>query len=489
MAKLSEILSKKIEISTIVRFCKEYVFPFLKGLCIFCGDSRKQLVTFLNTSHFLTLGVSIALVVAFFLYSVDGKMTLGRSLAVASLAPAQGKQTDGAGPAGKEDSETSFTEIVGEIRPGDSLSSSFRYYGVDEEVRLTVINAFGGLINFRELRPRDKYVVTLDPEGKLIKCLYESGPLDVHEVERKSDGSFRAQKVEIPLTCRTVKVRGTIESSLFAAFASSGEDAKLIYNFADIFASRIDFNTETRVGDSFELVFEKYFKNNAFVGYGNILLARYDSTENGLMEGYYFDTGDQYSASYFDREGNELGASFIRSPVPMGRVTSRFSYNRMHPVLNILRPHLGVDLAAPVGTPIMAAADGRVHFAGWKGGFGKQLIIDHGGGFRTYYGHLSRFDKSIKVGARVRQKQIVGYVGSTGMSTGPHLDYRLAQNGKYMNPFSMKFKPRSVLSGSQLVMFRQEVQSMGQLAERLDDPKLVLVKSVVVTPETRLTLL
>ncbi len=482
MAKRLEMLFKMINIPSLLRFLKYDLCPFLKSLCVFCGDSRKQLVTFINTSHFLTLGVSLALVVAFFFYSVDGRLA-------ASIPPVQ-QPAKKAESQGVEEAGPSLTEIVGQIRPGDSLSSSFRYYGVDDEVRLTVVNAFEGLLDFRSLRPNDRYVVTLDPEGKLIKCLYESGPLDVHSIERREDGSFQAHKVEIPLTCRTVKVQGTIASSLFAAFAPSGEDARLIYNFADIFSSRIDFNTEVRAGDSFELVFEKYFKNNTFVGYGNILMARYDSTQAGLLEAFSFDTGERYSAaSYFDREGNELGASFIRSPVPMGRVTSTFTYNRRHPVLNVIRPHLGIDLAAPVGTPIMAASDGRVHFAGWKGGFGKQIILDHGGGFRTYYGHLSRFDKGVKVGARVRQKQVIGYVGSTGMSTGPHLDYRLAQNGTYLNPFDMKFKPRSVLAGSQLVMFRQEVQSLSQLAQRLDDPKLVLVKSVVVTPETRLTLL
>ena len=147
------------------------------------------------------------------------------------------------------------------------------------------------------------------------------------------------------------------------------EDPKLIYSFADIFASKIDFNTEIRFGDTFELVFEKYYKNNQFVGYGKILVARYNSKEVGSLEGFYFDQGGEKSA-YFDHRGNELGESFIRSPLPMARVSSGFSYNRRHPVLNIVRPHLGVDLAAPMGTPIMATSDGRVRFAGWKGGYG-----------------------------------------------------------------------------------------------------------------------
>jgi murein DD-endopeptidase MepM/ murein hydrolase activator NlpD len=142
-----------------------------------------------------------------------------------------------------------------------------------------------------------------------------------------------------------------------------------------------------------------------------------------------------------------------------------------------------------MGTPIMATSDGRVRFAGWKGGYGKQIILDHGGGYQTYYGHLSRFANSIKAGAKVRQKQIIGYVGSTGISTGPHLDYRMAQNGVFANPFNVKFRPRSQLSGTQLVLFRQEFQSLTQLASSLDDPKVVVVKNVVVTPDNPISML
>ncbi|MHB1014423.1 MAG: M23 family metallopeptidase, partial [Desulfurivibrionaceae bacterium] len=187
--------------------------------------------------------------------------------------------------------------------------------------------------------------------------------------------------------------------------------------------------------------------------------------------------------------GFELGESFIRSPVPMARVSSGFSYHRLHPVLDIIRPHLGVDLAAPVGTPIMAASDGRVEFAGWKGGFGKQIILDHSGGYKTYYGHLSRFAVNIKAGARVRQKQIIGYVGATGIATGPHLDYRMAQNGVFANPFNVKFRPRSQLAGTQLVLFHQELQSLTKLARNLDNPKIIMVKNVVVTPDNPISLL
>lgn len=446
------------------------------------GHSRKQLVTFLNTSHFLTVSVSATLVLAFFLYSLDGTLVSPQTQLPTNIAA--DSET-----AQEHEPEPAFTEIAGEIRPGDSLSTSFRAYGISEEVSQAVVKAFDGLLNLRNLRPRDRYLLTLDEEGELVRCVYESGPLDIRAVERVADGSYRAEKLAVPLSCQTVKVGGTVESSLFAAFLAFDEEPKLIYSFADIFASRIDFNTEIRVGDEFEVVFEKYYKDEEFVGYGNILMARYDSRMNGLFEAYYFDTEDNRAASYFDRDGKELGASFIRSPVPMARISSGFSPNRLHPVLNVRRPHLGIDLAAPTGTPVMAAGDGKVYSVGWNGGYGKQVILDHGGGYRTYYGHLSRFANNLKAGTRVSRKQIIGYVGSTGLSTGPHLDYRLSQNNVFVNPFNLKFTPRSALTGEQLTLFKQETQNITRLAQNLDNPGIIRVRNLVVTPESTVTFL
>lgn len=460
--------------ASLFRVCPPCLAAFSRGLARFHNHTQRHLVIFLNTAHFLTVGVSLALVVAFFLYAVDGQPIK------------KGSDSQASGEA--EEFLPNVREIVGEIRPGDSLSSSFRSNGVDEEVRESVITAFDGVVDFREMKPKDRYTLTLDDDGSLIKCLYESGPLEVHTIERTAEGCLTAKKLDVTLDRRTVKLRGKIESSLFAALSGFQEDPKLIYTFADIFASKIDFNTETRFGDTFELVVEKYYKNDQFVGYGKILVARYNSKEVGPLEGFYFDQGGEKTA-YFDHRGYELGESFIRSPIPMARVTSGFTYNRRHPVLDIVRPHLGIDLAAPMGTPIMASSDGRVKFAGWKGGYGKQIILDHGGGFQTYYGHLSGFAKNITDGARVQQKQIIGYVGSTGMSTGPHLDYRMAQNGSFTNPFNVKFRPRSQLAGAQLVVFRQELQSLTQLASSLDDPKVVVVKNVVVTPDNPISML
>lgn len=435
------------------------------------NGSQRQLTIFVNTSHFLTVGISIAIAVGFFLFAVDGQLT--RRI----TKPEQVAQ---------EEPLPAYHEIVGEIRPGDSFTSSLQHYGVNEETRLSLVNAFDGHLNFRTLKPNDRFVLTLDNDGSVVKCLFETGPLDVHSVERVADGSLETKKLDVPIDCRTVKVSGRIDSSLYAAFSAHNEEPKLIHAFADIFASKIDFNTELQPGDTFEVVVEKYFKDDEFIGYGRLFMARYHSQTRGELEAYRFAAnGREQDATYFDREGNGFGSSFIRSPVPLGRVTSGFTMARLHPVLDIVRPHLGIDLAAPVGTPIMAASDGKIAFAGWKGGYGNQIIVEHGGGYTTYYAHLSRFADNVHAGSHVKQRQIIGYVGSSGMSTGPHLDYRMAQNGSFMNPFSLKFKPATVLAGSQLAAYRREVGEYTMLAENLNDPKLMLVRNLVVTPKSK----
>jgi murein DD-endopeptidase MepM/ murein hydrolase activator NlpD len=484
------LMTEKINKSALPRKrCTEFIFRSCP-LCLaalsrvssaFCFHAKKQMVFFLNTSHFLTLGIVSSLLLAFFLYAVDGQPIQTQSVTAQTVVDAYAVEET-------EEFLPAVREIVGEIRQGESLVSSLHSNGIDSEIRQTVISAFDGLVNFREMKPNDRYTLTLDDDGSLLNFQYESGPLDIHTIERTDNGSLEARKLDVSLDCRTVKLQGRVESSLFAAFSAFKEDPKLVYNFADIFASKLDFNTEIRFGDTFELLFEKYYKNDQFVGYGKILVARYNSKEVGQLEGFYFERDGKDSA-YFDHRGYELGESFIRSPVPMARVSSGFTYNRKHPILNIVRPHLGIDLAAPTGTPIMAPSDGRVKFAGWNGGYGKQIILEHAGGTKTYYGHLSNYAKNIKAGAKVRQKQIIGYIGSTGISTGPHLDYRMAQNGVFINPFGAKFRPRSQLAGTQLVLFRQEFQSLTQLARSLDDPKIVVVKNVVVTPDNPISML
>ncbi len=380
-----------------------------------------------------------------------------------------------------------YTEIAGEINQGESFDGAMKRLSIPESVRLDIINGFDKSLDFKVLQPGDRFTILLDQDNSIAQATYASGLLNTHILARGEDGSYLASRQAVPLECRIERISGIIESSLYSAFSALGEEPKLIHAYADIFASKIDFNTETRSGDRFELLVEKYFMDDAFAGYGRILVARYQQ-DNVTYEGYHF-ASENTRGGYFDANGEALGTWFIRSPIPFGRVTSRFTLKRKHPIDGVVRPHLGVDLAAPQGTPVMAAADGRVEFVGRKGGFGKTIIIRHNGGYKTYYGHLSGYKKGLRKDSIVSQKETIGYVGSTGISTGPHLDYRIQQNGVFRNPFGIKFQAKTILQGDELALFRQERTLIAELFNTNTNGKIIQVKNVTLSEDNTITFL
>lgn len=379
----------------------------------------------------------------------------------------------------KAQEEAFSRELDGQLKKGESLDALLSRLKVPSAAKEEVISSLRQCLDFRNLKPKDKISVRLDDQEQLHSCTYEVSPFEIYDVSRQDD-SYLAARRAVQLDRDLVRISGKVTDSLFQAFSDLDEEPALVYSFADIFSSKIDFNTECRSGDYFNAIVEKYYKAGKFIGYGRILFASYRMVEDGrTFDAYSFENHGK--SGYYNGKGEELGNSFLRSPVPFGRVTSRFTYHRKHPITGIVRPHLGVDLAAPIGTPIMAAADGKVIFAGRRGGFGNQVILQHGNGYKTYYGHLSRFGKGIKRGSTVSQKEIIGYVGSTGMSTGPHLDYRIQENGVFRNPFALKFKPRSILAGAELKSFQNTIQRFDRyLADYKGDRHLIEAKKITV---------
>ncbi|MDX1775519.1 MAG: peptidoglycan DD-metalloendopeptidase family protein [Desulfobulbales bacterium] len=380
-----------------------------------------------------------------------------------------------------------YTEISGIIAKGESFDQAMKRCDISAEVRSAIIRGFSNSLDFKALQPGDSFTILLDREHALSGATYVSGLLDIHVLERGEDGTYLSSRQDVPLIYNIERVSGVIESSLYNAFTALGENPKLIHTFADIFASKIDFNTETRVGDRFELLVEKYYKEGVFVGYGKILLARYQM-QDVAYEGYHF-ASENTPPGYFDENGEALGTWFIRSPIPFGRVTSRFTMRRKHPIDGVVRPHLGVDLAAPLGTPVMATADGKVEYIGRKGGFGKTVILKHHGGYKTYYGHLRGYRKGLKKGSSVAQKDIIGYVGSTGISTGPHLDYRIKYNGVFKNPFGIKFKAKTVLQDNELALFNRVRLETATLFNDNTGKKILQVKNVTLSDKKEINFL
>jgi murein DD-endopeptidase MepM/ murein hydrolase activator NlpD len=233
---------------------------------------------------------------------------------------------------------------------------------------------------------------------------------------------------------------------------SSGAGALLACKLADIFAWDINFFLDPRAGDTYQVLFTKRYAGGRFIGYGDILAARYVC---GGREFYAIGFADSAGAplQYYDRSGRSVQKEFLKAPLRYSRISSRFTFHRKHPVLGIVRPHLGIDYAAPAGTPVDAAADGRVSFAGVKGGFGNIVEIAHGGSYTTTYGHLSRIASGISRGAHVRQGQTIGTVGSTGLSTGAHLDYRMQCNGRFVNPLTVNLPSKSGIGSGERAAF------------------------------------
>jgi len=251
-------------------------------------------------------------------------------------------------------------------------------------------------------------------------------------------GGWQVGRAETVPDVRVEAVSGVVQRSLFDAVERTGESARLVLELVEIFSSDFDFTADTRAGDRFRLLVEKRYAGDDFVDYGRILVAQYASGGKTLT-GVGLERAARYG--HYDLAGQSLRKSFLKSPLEFSRVTSGFTYARPHPILGGVRPHLAIDYGAPVGTPVRAVADGVVVHAGWNGGNGIQVHLRHRSGYETQYNHLSRISEGLRPGVRVRQKQIIGNVGATGLATGPHLDYRVARNGTFVNPLGERFIP------------------------------------------------
>jgi len=314
--------------------------------------------------------------------------------------------------------------------------------GIRRDLAVQIVQALRKHMDFRRLKPQDSVEFHHDAAGGLAKVVYRQSPIDI--VEAWTDGeAWRAAQRDVPVERRVTLVAGTLKDNLFESMEALGERAQLVLDFAEIFAWDFDFASDSQPGDRFRMLVEKIFTQDQFVRYGRILVAEYES-EGKLHTGIHFQ--DREGDGYYTPSGESLRRAFLKSPLEFTRISSGFSRGRRHPILGGIRPHLAVDYAAPQGTPVWAVADGTVELAGWKGGNGNTVIVRHRANFKTMYNHLSRFGKGIRGGAAVKQRQVIGYVGSTGLSTGPHLDYRVLRDGHFVNPLKQTFLPGKPIS-------------------------------------------
>jgi hypothetical protein len=284
----------------------------------------------------------------------------------------------------------------------------------------------------RRVSKYDKYLLTLDDEGN-FKMLVVTKDFSRYFVT-SINGELVAGISDITVHTRQRQAKGDIKDFLFTSMQAQGLKPSFILDFTDVFSWAIDFNTETRQGDKFAVVWEEDYTKDGQTLNENILAAYYEGSASGKNYAFRFED------EYYDENGKFTKKMFLKSPISVRgvRISSRFSKGRMHPILRIRRPHLGIDYAAPIGTPVETVADGVVKVKGWKGGFGNYLEVAHPNNYTTCYGHLKSYAKGINVGAKVRQGQTIAYVGSTGLSTGPHLDFRIRQGSKYFDFLNSK---------------------------------------------------
>lgn len=304
----------------------------------------------------------------------------------------------------------------------------------------------------RELQEGDEYTVVFSTSGE-FRYITLSHWLRHYSVFISS-GKYVSSVRDIPLNSSRKSNSGTIENSLWESMSAAGFPPQFILEFADIFAWNIDFLTEARNGDRYAVIWQESSTPEGVVAHSRILGAVYDGQETGRR------TGILFKNDYFTENGESLKKLFLRAPLNYRRISSYFAKRRFHPVLRYFRPHLGIDYAAPSGTPVSSVADGRVTFAGWKGGFGRYVEIRHNSAYTTSYGHLSRFSNGIRRGAGVNQGKVIGYVGASGLATGPHLDFRVKENGKFVNFLKIKSRSAGSLARSSLAEFRKAVEGV-----------------------------
>ena len=381
-------------------------------------------------------------------------------LAVPTREPAPPASTEAPAPAPAAAPEAAPpVEIT--LKRGETLETALRRGGLERAEAAAIVAGLRGQVNLRRLAPGERLSVKpAAPDGP-PEITWTRSPAERYEI-RSTDGRWTVAAVRPDVETRVAAIAGEVRDSLFASVERLGETAGLTARLVSLFAWDFDFAADSLPGDRFRFLVEKRYVGDELLGYGDILVAQYASAGRPVLTSVAFEEAGG-RADYFDASGRSVKKMFLRAPLDFTRVTSGFSHARHHPILGGLRPHLAVDYGAPVGTPVRAVADGVVTMAGWDGGYGLSISLRHARGYETMYNHLSRLD--VKRGERVRQRQIIGRVGTTGLSTGPHLDYRVRKAGVFVNPLGEKFIPGVPVPAHRRGAFTVHVKA---LLERLD---------------------
>jgi murein DD-endopeptidase MepM/ murein hydrolase activator NlpD len=355
------------------------------------------------------------------------------------------------------------------VAPGDNFSLIFGRHGYSKKDLHKILETGEAGKHLRRLNPGQLVLVKSEPGGHILGLVQELDYRRSLHIEFV-DNAYSAVIIEIEPEIRFGRVLAKINRSLFLDGQAAGLADKTIMGLTDIFGWDVDFVLDVRSGDQFSVVFEEIFKNGKKIKNGKILAAEFVNQGNKLRAIYY--SNQDGHAGYYSDEGQAMQKAFLRAPVNFTRISSGFNLKRRHPVLNKIRAHKGVDYAAPHGTPIRATANGKVIHAGNKGGYGRTVVIKHGEAYSTLFAHMSRFARGIKSGLKVKQGQTIGYVGKTGLATGPHLHYEFRVNGVHRNPLKIAFPKALPIDAKYIADFRSKAAPLlAQLDELGDSSK------------------
>jgi murein DD-endopeptidase MepM/ murein hydrolase activator NlpD len=367
------------------------------------------------------------------------------------------EKDDAAAMAVEQEAIAETHTLTHEIQNGDSLASIFKKHDLSANLLHRIVHSSDTAKKLTDIRPGEILYVDLDDEQNFLGLRLQQNKVNSLKITAMGDG-FEAAELSRDVEVRTNHVSGTIENSFYLAAKKAGLSEKLIMQMAGIFGWDIDFALEIRSGDQFTVIFEEDYLDGEKLRDGPILAAEFVNRGRSVRALLY--TDDTGRSDYYSPDGHSMRKAFLRAPVDFRRISSRFTRERYHPVLGVKRPHRGVDYAAKTGTPVKAAGDGKIIHRGRKGGYGKTVIIKHGQTYTTLYGHLSRYNKKAKQGSKVKQGQVIGYVGSTGLATGPHLHYEFRVNGVHRNPLTVKLPAAEPIAKKYRADFQLKTQSL-----------------------------
>ena len=378
------------------------------------------------------------------------------------------------------EAKETYREIDGIMRSNETIYEIFKRHGLDIQELLQMREASTDVFRLRHVSAGQSYKLLVDEQKRLRSFVYRINDDSLLKIVREDYG-FTAEKIAVEYEKRIAAIEGAIEANLVSSIGGGKDRQRLALNLSDIFAWDIDFTTDLRNGDIFKIIVEELYEDGEFKRYGNILAA--DFVNNGeTYHAYRFEYGD--IKGYYDQEGKSLRRAFLKAPLNYRRISSGFSRGRFHPILKKYRPHHGVDYAASVGTPVSAVGDGTVLFAGYRGDYGKLIIIRHPNGYETRYGHLSKLDRGITKGVKIKQGDTIGYVGSTGLTTGPHLHYEMRLNNRFINPLKTKIPAGRPLPDAA----REEFIQLANTITIMMNPEMATVaaKNVVETVDEKM---